>query len=77
MLSDPSIYLLMNAIFNQSIDTLLLYLFQFFFDIHNRLIWNHVKQRSMVCGDISQENCHCSIQDSIVVVAHGGETWLK
>ena len=31
----------------------------------------------MACGDLSRENLHCSIQNSVVIVAHGGETWLE
>ena len=30
-------------------------------DIHNRPLWNHVKWRSILCGDLSWENFHCSI----------------
>ena len=31
----------------------------------------------MACGDISRENFHCNIQDSVVIIAHGGETCLE
>ena len=30
-----------------------------------------------MCGDLSRENCHYSIQESVVIVAHGRETWVE
>ena len=30
-----------------------------------------------MCVDLSQDNCHFRIQDSGVIIAHGGETWLE
>ena len=31
----------------------------------------------MAWGDISQEGCHNSIQHTIAIIAHDGETWLE
>ena len=77
MLSDPTTYLLLIAIFNQRSDQLLLDVFQCCCDLHNFLLWKLVKLRSLVGGYISQYSYYCSIQDGIVVIAHGGDTWLE
>ena len=31
----------------------------------------------MACGDLSRENYHYIIQESVVIMAHGGETWFE
>ena len=36
-----------------------------------------MKLKSLVRGDFSQESCHYSIQDSVVIIYHGRETWLE
>ena len=36
-----------------------------------------MKLRSLARGDFSQESCHYSIQDSVVIIAHGRETSLE
>ena len=35
-----------------------------------------MKLRSLAWGDLSQEGCHYSIQHTIAIIAHDGETWL-
>ena len=45
--------------------------------IQNCPLHNPAKQRSLVCGDLSKDNCHYSIQDSVVIIEHGEDTWLE
>ena len=68
--------MLLVVIFNQRNDPLFLDGFQCCCDLHNRPIRNLVKWRSLACGDIYWENFHYSIQDSGVIIDHGGETWI-
>ena len=51
--------------------------FQFYCGIQNRPIQNLVKLKSLVCGDLSRDNFHYIIQDSVVIIAHGRDTWLE
>ena len=51
--------------------------FQCCCDIYNLPLLNLVKQRSLAQGDNSQESCHYSIQDTVVIIAHDGETWIE
>ena len=39
-------------------------------------MWKLLKQRNLALGDISQESCRYSIQDIVVIIPHGRETWL-
>ena len=77
MLSDPSIYLLLISILNQRSNLLFLDGSQCCCDITNGTIRNLVKLRSLAWGDISRESCRYSIQDSVVIIAHGGDTVLN
>ena len=72
-----TIYMLLIVIFNQRSDQLFLYVLQCYCDIHNLPIRNLVKWRSLACGYLSRDNFHCSIQNSVVSIPHGGETWLE
>ena len=67
--------MLLLVIFNQRSDPLLLDGFQCCCDIQNSPISIFVKLISMACGDLSRENYQYSIQGSVVIIAHGGETW--
>ena len=66
----------MIVIFNQRSDPLFLDRFQCCCDIHDFPICNFVKQRRIACRNVSRDNFHYRIHDCVVIVAHGGETWI-
>ena len=30
-----------------------------------------------MCGYLAQDICHYSIHDSVLIIAHGGESWIE